>query len=99
MAFTPRTDWVPDPDQPPTKPGMTPITADDMIRIEKGIADAHETADSAAAAGHKHAAGDIDSGTFSTARIPNLAISKVTGLQDALDALSARLEAVESPDE
>lgn len=34
---------------------------------------------------HNHAASDVTSGTFATARIPSLAISKITGLQTALD--------------
>lgn len=39
--------------------------------------------------GHTHAAGDVTSGTFAAARIPNLAISKVTGLQGELDGKQA----------
>lgn len=35
---------------------------------------------------HTHAAGDIVSGTFATARLPALAISQTTGLQAALDS-------------
>ncbi|HEY5804862.1 MAG TPA: tail fiber domain-containing protein [Lysobacter sp.] len=35
---------------------------------------------------HTHAAADITSGTFADARIPALAISKITSLQGALDA-------------
>lgn len=38
---------------------------------------------------HKHAAADITSGTFADARIPALAIAKVTGLQAALDGKQA----------
>ena len=38
---------------------------------------------------HKHAAADITSGTFEDARIPALAIAKVTGLQAALDGKQA----------
>ena len=41
--------------------------------------------DGKAASSHVHAAGDITSGTFADARIPNLAISKITSLQGALD--------------
>lgn len=37
-------------------------------------------------ASHTHAAGDVDSGTLAAARIPALAVSKVTGLQAALDS-------------
>lgn len=40
-------------------------------------------------ADHTHAAGDTTSGTFSAARIPTLAQSKVTGLQSALDSIPA----------
>ncbi len=40
----------------------------------------------AAATTHTHAAADVTSGTFAAARIPNLAISKVTGLQASLDS-------------
>lgn len=43
-------------------------------------------AGAAAEAGHKHAAADVTSGTFADARIPAIAVSKVTGLQAALDA-------------
>src|SRR5699024_2902085 len=38
-----------------------------------------------AAGDHVHAAGDVTSGTFAAARIPSLAISKVTNLQSELD--------------
>src|SRR5690625_5292971 len=48
---------------------------------------------------HTHAAGDVSSGTFAAARIPSLAISKITGLQDALDAIADRLDALENPEE
>lgn len=48
---------------------------------------------------HTHAAGDVSSGTFAAARIPALAISKITGLQDALDGILARLDALENPEE
>lgn len=83
MAYEPKLDWVDDPDAGATKPGMTPIMADDMKRIEQGVDDAHDLAGSAAetaawpkvtgkpssfpAADHDHAIGDV------------------TGLQSALD--------------
>lgn len=99
MAYTPRTDWVNDPNQEPAAEGTTPVTADDLNRWEKGIKDAHDLAE-----------GDIDAdriatGTVSAARIPSLAQGKVSGLTAALsdrvtketfDALVARVEALES---
>ena len=57
--------------------GGTPLSADRLNHLEAGVASAH--------APHTHAASEVDSGTFSAARIPALAISKVTGLQAALD--------------
>lgn len=39
----------------------------------------------AAATSHTHAAGDVTSGTFADARIPTLAISKISGLQTELN--------------
>lgn len=42
--------------------------------------------DSKADVSHTHAAADITSGTLAAARIPTLAISKVSGLQAALDS-------------
>lgn len=36
-------------------------------------------------ASHTHAAGDVTSGTLAAARVPSLAISKITGLQSELD--------------
>jgi|SRR5690625_1832773 len=65
--------------------GGTPITAERLNHIEDGLGASAAVADGAAPAAHKHAAGDIDSGTLAVARIPSLAISKVTGLQAALD--------------
>lgn len=81
MAYEPST-WA------DGEAGGTPITAAALNKIEQGIGGSAE-------ASHTHAAGDIASGTLSTARIPSLAISKITGLQDALDALSARLDTLE----
>lgn len=102
MAYTPRTDWVNDPNQEPAPDGTTPVTADDINRWETGIKDAHDLAE-----------GDIDadriaSGTVPAARIPTLSQGKVTGLtaalservtQEAFDALVTRVEALESPAE
>jgi|GEM_PF-2913983 len=45
---------------------------------------------------HTHAAGDTTTGTFSTARIPALGISKVTNLQAGLDSLETRIQALEA---
>lgn len=84
---------------------MTPeeISADAPATWDAGTATigvAVGTGSSEVAAGdHSHAAADVSSGTFAAARIPALAISKVTGLQAALDALSDRLDALESTEE
>lgn len=74
----------------------TPLSAARLSHIEDGLSDAANVADSAAPASHTHAAGDVDSGTFSAARIPSLAISKVSGLQGIIDDLTARVEALEA---
>ena len=79
--------------------GGTPITADALNHIEAGVEDAAEKADGAAPASHSHAAGDVTSGTFSVARIPTLSTSKITGLDDALASITARLEALETSGE
>lgn len=47
-------------------------------------------------ASHTHAAGDITSGTLAVARVPSLAISKITGLQGIIDDLTSRIEALEA---
>lgn len=44
-----------------------------------------------AAIGHKHDAADIETGTFNASRIPSLAMSKITGLADALAAKAAAI--------
>lgn len=45
---------------------------------------------------HKHDATDVSSGTFAAGRIPTLGLSKVSGLSDRLDAIEARLDALDS---
>lgn len=52
---------------------------------EATIASLQGLIDGKADDGHKHAAADVTSGTFDAARIPALAVGKITGLQDALD--------------
>lgn len=49
-----------------------------------------------APATHTHAADDIDSGTLAVARIPSLAITKITGLQAKITELEGRLDALEA---
>lgn len=101
MAYEPRLDWVDDPDAGPTKEGMTPIGASDLKRIEQGIADAHGVADSAAPADHDHAIADVTglqdaldgkqaSGSYATTAQVNAKAD-----QSALDALEARVAALE----
>jgi len=103
MAFEPKT-WA------DGEEGGTPITAAELNRIEQGVKQASQpqpapdwgdvTGKPATfpAADHKHDAGDIDSGTLAAARIPTLSLSKVTGLSDRLDAIEARLDALEGSD-
>lgn len=45
---------------------------------------------------HTHAAADINSGTFADARIPALAIAKITGLEARLTAIEGRLDGLEA---
>lgn len=95
--------------------GGTPITAAALNKIEGGIADAADAAEAELTAADipNLPATKINSGTLADARIPSLAIGKVTGLQDALDgkqasgsyataaalaALEARVEALEEPE-
>ena len=103
MAFEPKT-WA------DGEEGGTPITAAELNRIEQGVKQASQpqpapdwgdvTGKPATfpAADHKHDAGDIDAGTLAAARIPALSLSKVTGLSDRLDAIEARLDALEGSD-
>lgn len=49
-----------------------------------------------APATHTHAAADIDSGTLADARIPALAIAKITGLQAIIDDYETRIAALEA---
>ena len=100
MAFEPKT-WA------DGEEGGTPITAAELNRIEQGVKQASQPQPAPdwgdvtgkpstfPAADHKHDAGDIDSGTLAAARIPALSLSKVTGLSDRLDAIEARLDALE----
>lgn len=103
MAFEPKT-WA------DGEEGGTPITAAELNRIEQGVKQASQPQPAPdwgdvtgkpstfPAANHKHDAGDIDSGTLAAARIPTLSLSKVTGLSDRLDAIEARLDAIEGSD-
>lgn len=72
---------------------------------EATIASLQGLLDGKAESVHKHAAADVTSGTFAAARIPSLDISKVSGLQAALDgkvddgelsALDTRVAALEA---
>lgn len=71
--------------------GGTPITAAALNKIEDGIADATDAAEAPLVADDVPAlpASKVSSGTFADARIPALAIGKITGLQAALDGKQA----------
>ncbi len=67
----------------PTVAG-TPLNADTFNNMMAGFSET----------GHAHAAGDITSGTFSTARIPNISMSKGgTGATNGSDGLKNLLAA------
>src|SRR5699024_5833571 len=75
--------------------GMTPDDASatapatwDETTSTIGV-DVGSGASQVAAGDHVHAAGDVTSGTLAAARIPSLSISKVSGLQSALDSKAA----------
>lgn len=76
----------------------TPVSAAALDHIEQGISNASSTADGAAPASHTHVAADVTSGTFTAARIPDIAQSKVTGLEARLTAIEGRLTALEAPE-
>ena len=99
MAYEPQT-WVDGED------GGTPLTAERLNHMEAGIADGQNASaptwetlegkpEAFAPESHTHDAGDVASGTFSTARIPSLAQSKITGL---VDALAGKADKSEIPD-
>lgn len=90
MAYEPQV-WADD------KAGGTPLSAERLNHLEAGVAAAHEP--------HTHSASDIGSGTLAAGRIPTLSLSKVNGLQAALEgkadaadlaALVSRVEALEA---
>lgn len=76
--------------------GAAPVTVTDngdgtvTIGVTTGT-----TAGTVATGNHTHAASAITSGTLDAARIPTLAVSKVSGLQDQLDALDRQADHVE----
>lgn len=97
MAFTPDK-WK------DGESGGTPITASELNRIEASGAAASEATGWADVTGkpatfppesHTHAASEVSSGTLAVARIPALAVSKITGLQATLDDLEARVATLE----
>ena len=98
MAFTPDK-WK------DGESGGTPITAAELNRIEAaGSAAASAVPAWADVTGkpatfppesHSHSASEVSSGTLAVARIPSLAVSKITGLQATLDDLEARVAALE----
>lgn len=47
MVYQIREDWVDNPNQPPTEEGETPVAAADVLRWERGIAEAHRLAEAA----------------------------------------------------
>jgi hypothetical protein len=69
-----------------------PLAGRDHIQhIENGLEAAHEVVDGLEFS-------DIG-GTASSDQIPSLEIAKITGLQDALDAITGRLDALEGDTE
>ncbi|MDN6706376.1 hypothetical protein [Corynebacterium glyciniphilum] len=112
MAFTPREDWVDDPNAGPVVEGTTPIAAEDLLRYETGIdeatkaaAAAQRTADSKPDHSDIPDAPDLSSYVTESAlnsaledKADSSAIPDVSGLasESALEALESRIAALES---
>lgn len=78
MAYTPRTDWKNLPDE------STPVTAEDLIRIEQGIADAHTAiADVETTPGPKGDKGDDGADGFPSETDWNALVARVEALEAA----------------
>lgn len=75
--------------------GGTPLSAARLNERDQAILDLESVVEGKADVSHTHAAGDI-TGTLAAARIPNLAQSKVTGLEARLDAIESRLDSLET---
>lgn len=75
--------------------GEAPVTS---VNGETGAVVLAATDVGAAASTHTHTAAQIASGTFADARIPALAIAKITGLEARLTAIEGRLDALETPE-
>lgn len=73
--------------------GEAPVTS---VNGETGAVVLAATDVGAAASTHTHTAAQIASGTFADARIPALAIAKITGLQAIIDDYETRIAALES---
>lgn len=75
--------------------GEAPVTS---VNGEIGAVVLAATDVGAAPTTHTHTAADIASGTLADARIPALAIAKITGLEARLTAIEGRLDALETPE-
>ena len=75
--------------------GEAPVTS---VNGETGAVVLAATDVGAAATTHTHTAAQVASGTLADARIPALAIAKITGLEARLTAIEGRLDALEAPE-